>query len=240
MWIGTGTRAPTSTAPTGRWSARYGKPDGMISEDLDQNAFFAEADGTVWLGSSRGLIRFQAGDPAGARAAAADRDRRRAARATGRSLDSRAASLLGPDERNFSVSWAGLTFIEPRKVRYKHRMVGPGRPVHRDRADRGAIPGAPERHAIASRSSASPPRGKVSASSGRLRGSWCSPPGGRPSGRGSSGCCSRRRPRRPRSCAGGRGTSRPSAGAWKRPSPRAAPSSPRPTGSCARPLSPTP
>ena len=35
----------------------------MVSDDLDQNAFFADADGTVWLGSSRGLIRFRAGIP---------------------------------------------------------------------------------------------------------------------------------------------------------------------------------
>ena len=54
-------RAPTSSAPDWTRVARYGKPDGMISDDLDQNAFFAEPDGTVWLGSSRGLIRFQAG-----------------------------------------------------------------------------------------------------------------------------------------------------------------------------------
>ena len=150
-------RAPTSSRATGRGSARYGKPDGMVSEDLDQNAFFAEPDGTVWLGSSRGLIRFQAGHDARARS------RRRPSSSPTRSAGRPARSTRPrrrcstPGERNFSVSWAGLTFIEPRKVRYRHRMVGPGRPVHRDRADRGAVPGPADRRRTASRCSASRP-----------------------------------------------------------------------------------
>ncbi len=121
MWIGTGSGADVYGAD---WTlvARYGRLDGMISEDLDQNAFLAEADGTVWLGSSRGLIRSQPGIPPApepppnvvlTNVSASDRPLRATAEAS-----------LPPDERNVSVSWAGLTYVEPRKVRYKHRMAG--------------------------------------------------------------------------------------------------------------------
>ncbi len=121
VWIGTGTGADVF-GPDWKHVARYGKPDGMVSDDLDQNAFFAESGGTVWLGSSRGLVRFQAGvtpapepPPPIVITEAEAGDRR---------LDPTRPAEIGSGERNFSVSWAGLTFLEPRKVRYRHRMVG--------------------------------------------------------------------------------------------------------------------
>jgi diguanylate cyclase (GGDEF)-like protein len=121
MWIGTGSGADVFGT---NWSpaARYGKSDGMISDDLDQNAFLADPDGIVWLGSSRGVIRFRSGiSPAPepppevviTNVSAGDRP-----------LDVGVPATLPPWERNFGVSWAGLTYIEPRRVRYKHRMIG--------------------------------------------------------------------------------------------------------------------
>jgi len=121
VWVGTGTGADVF-GPDWKHLARYGKPDGMVSDDLDQNAFFAEPDGSVWLGSSRGLIRFQAGttpapEPPPPIVITA-------AEAGGRPLDPLRPAVLASGERNFSVSWSGLTFIEPRRVRYRHRMLG--------------------------------------------------------------------------------------------------------------------
>jgi ligand-binding sensor domain-containing protein len=121
IWIGTGTGADVF-GPDWKHVARYGKPDGMITDDLDQNAFFAEDDGTVWLGSSRGLIRFQAGttpapEPPPPIVITA-------AQAGSRALNPVQPAVIESGERNFGVSWAGLTFLEPRRVRYMHRLVG--------------------------------------------------------------------------------------------------------------------
>jgi diguanylate cyclase (GGDEF)-like protein len=121
LWIGTGSGADVYTA---NWAlaARYGKSNGMITDDLDQNAFFADADGTVWLGSSRGLVRFQSGIPPAPQPE--PHVVITSVRTGGRPLDPATGATLGPGERDFSVAWAGLTFVEPRKVRYRYRMVG--------------------------------------------------------------------------------------------------------------------
>ncbi len=121
LWIGTGTGADVF-GPDGRRAARYGRPDGMVSDDLDQNAFLAEPDGGVWLGSSRGLIRYEPGTTPAPQPAPPIVIT--SAEAGGRALDPTRPVVVGSSERNFSVSWAGLTFIEPRRVRYRHRMVG--------------------------------------------------------------------------------------------------------------------
>jgi diguanylate cyclase (GGDEF)-like protein len=121
LWIGTGSGADVF-APDWSPIARYGKPDGMISEDLDQNAFLAESDGTVWLGSSRGLIRFQAGGKAAPQPAPTVVITE--VRVGDRRLDPTQRAVLPPGERDFSASWAGLTFVEPRRVRFRYRMIG--------------------------------------------------------------------------------------------------------------------
>jgi diguanylate cyclase (GGDEF)-like protein len=121
MWIGTGSGANVYGKD---WSSArsLGKIDGMISEDLDQNAFLAEPDGTVWLGSSRGLIHYR---PAAAPAPRPDPGVVITEVSVGdRKLDPNRRAVLRPGERDFSASWAGLTFLEPRKVRFRYRMLG--------------------------------------------------------------------------------------------------------------------
>jgi diguanylate cyclase (GGDEF)-like protein len=123
LWMGTGSGGDVFARDWSRVRS-FGKLDGLISEDLDQNAFLAEPDGTVWLGSSRGLIRY--------REAASPAPRPdptiviTEVRTGNRRLDPTRAAVLEPGERDFSASWAGLTFLEPRKVRFRYRMLGLG------------------------------------------------------------------------------------------------------------------
>ena len=100
----------------------YGRSDGLITDDMNQNAFFAEPDGTVWIGTSRGLVRSEPGAPAAAHLP--PRVVLLEARASDRRLDPSQPARLGRDERDVRLSWAALTFVEPRRVRYRYRLVG--------------------------------------------------------------------------------------------------------------------
>ena len=123
LWIGSGNgvdRLPPGSARP----IHYGRSSGLISEDLDQNAFFAEPDGTVWFGTSRGLVRYLAGieaaiaPPPPILVTEATAGRRR--------LDPTHSepARLTRDQRSVRIAWAGLTFLDPRKVRYRYRLSG--------------------------------------------------------------------------------------------------------------------
>ena len=123
LWIGSGNGVDVLAADESR-PTHFGRSSGLISEDLDQNAFFAEPDETVWLGTSRGLVRYHPGpatslDPIPPVLVTE-------ATAGSRRLDpqSRAPARLSRDERTVHLSWAGLTFLDPRRVRYRYRLSG--------------------------------------------------------------------------------------------------------------------
>ncbi len=100
----------------------YGRSDGLITDDMDQNAFLAEADGTVWIGTSRGLVRYTPGVPPARHLAPPVVFLE--GWAGGRPLDLTRPARLSRRERDVTLSWAALTFIEPRRVRYIYRLVG--------------------------------------------------------------------------------------------------------------------
>jgi len=120
VWAGTqlGIDVFPATGPP----VHYGRSDGLISDDMNQNAFFAEVDGVVWIGTSRGLVRFTPG------VAAAPRHPPRVvfleAWAGARRLGIAAPASLGRGERDLRLSWTALTFIEPRRIRYRYRLIG--------------------------------------------------------------------------------------------------------------------
>jgi diguanylate cyclase (GGDEF)-like protein len=122
LWVGSD-RGLDVFAADGRTRRRFARADGLLTEDMDQNAFFADADGVVWLGTSRGLVRYE---PRAAVAAAppptvviteviAGQDRR---------LSPAETPMLARSERSLTIDWAGLTFRDPRAVTYRYRMVG--------------------------------------------------------------------------------------------------------------------
>jgi diguanylate cyclase (GGDEF)-like protein len=120
LW--SGTQLGLDVYPPKGPAIHYGRSDGLLTDDMNQNAFLAEPDGTVWIGTSRGLAGYRPGEA----------PRRRwpprvvllEAWAGGHALDLAAPVRLSRGERDLRLSWAALTFIEPRRVRYLYRLAG--------------------------------------------------------------------------------------------------------------------
>ena len=120
--IWAGTQLGVNVYPARGAPVHYGRSDGLITDDMNQNAFFGDSDGTVWLGTSRGLVRFTPGVPPVKRLPPPVVLLE--AWAGGRALDLAAAGRLSRRERDLRLSWAALTFVEPRRVKYIYRLVG--------------------------------------------------------------------------------------------------------------------
>jgi signal transduction histidine kinase/CheY-like chemotaxis protein/streptogramin lyase len=56
LWSGSDSGIGVLTA--GRWR-HYGQLDGLVWDDCNSRAFLADRDGSIWIGTSRGLSRFQ-------------------------------------------------------------------------------------------------------------------------------------------------------------------------------------
>lgn len=106
----------------GKRIRNFGKADGLLSEDMSQNAFLAERDGTVWLGTSRGLVQHRPGPTP--ESASPPTIVLTECWGGARRLDLNRPTRLLHSENVFNVSWAGLTFIAPKKVRFRYRLVG--------------------------------------------------------------------------------------------------------------------
>ena len=96
--------------------------DGLIWDDCAANAFLAEADGTVWIGTLKGLSRYRP-DPQPLSPAPP------AAVVTSVRFGPRAADPANlPEvpfrEHDFQVAFAGLTFLSEKNVRFRYQLEG--------------------------------------------------------------------------------------------------------------------
>lgn len=120
-WLWVGTDHGVDVYDRTRWR-HYGRSDGLIWDDCNSNASFADADGSVWVGTSRGLSRFHpAATPApnvpppvvltqvklGGKIAA-----------PGRSLE------MPYQENSLQVRFAALTFVQEASVIFRYRLEG--------------------------------------------------------------------------------------------------------------------
>jgi diguanylate cyclase (GGDEF)-like protein len=99
----------------------YDMNDGLIWDDLSSHSFLAEPDGSFFIGTSRGLARF---DPSG-RAPV-----ERPPRIVVTSALTGDVERLGEDspvvpyaERTFQVAYSALTFRDPQAVRFRYRLL---------------------------------------------------------------------------------------------------------------------
>jgi signal transduction histidine kinase/streptogramin lyase/ActR/RegA family two-component response regulator len=120
LWVGTD-RGVAARESSGGWSV-YTHEDGLVWDDCASNSFWAESDGTVWIGTLKGLSRFHPSPnpvPASAPAAVVT-----AVQYGLQSGDPAAAAQVSFRDRDFSVSFSGLSYISEKHVRFRYRLMG--------------------------------------------------------------------------------------------------------------------
>jgi len=120
-WIWYGSDSGVDYYDGTRWR-HYGQQDGLIWDDCDGNSFLADADGSVWIGTSGGLSHFH---PTGGfnqeivpsveitRAQVGDRT----------TSDSRAI-VVPPGHAPLFVFFSGLTFTHEDDVQFRYSLLG--------------------------------------------------------------------------------------------------------------------
>ncbi|MCA1825369.1 MAG: diguanylate cyclase [Myxococcales bacterium] len=118
LWVGTGQGADVFDA---HGTEHFGQARGMAGDDCDANAFLADPNGDVWLGTSTGLARFIGGNYAG------PPDPPHPVIVEARVGNSR---LLGKElhkveGRNpaLEVHFAGLSFLDEARVQHQVRLL---------------------------------------------------------------------------------------------------------------------
>jgi len=118
-WIGTDNGVAVGS-PAG-WTV-YTHEDGMIWSDCAANAFLAEPDGAVWIGTLRGLSHYRpSGQPAPRPVPPVAIT---ALHFGDRAGDPEVRSEVPFRDRNFLVTFAGLSFLSEKRMRFRYRLEG--------------------------------------------------------------------------------------------------------------------
>ena len=105
----------------GRSWRHYGRGDGLVWDDCDAESFFADADGSVWIGTSRGLSHFR--PPAENPQQQAPTALVTAATFAGRAADTSASPEITYRNRSLQVRFSALTFLNESEVRFRYRLL---------------------------------------------------------------------------------------------------------------------
>ncbi len=104
-----------------RWIV-YTHEDGLVWDDCAANAFWPEPDGSVWIGTLKGLSRFrpasrlvpQTGPPPAITSA----------RFGEHAADPAVPAEVSFRDRDFLVTFTGLTFLSEKNVRFRYQLAG--------------------------------------------------------------------------------------------------------------------
>ena len=119
LWVGTDSGLDVRSG--GRWH-HYGRAEGLIWDDCNENGFFADTDGSVWIGTSGGLAHF--------------RPRSvsfpdlpppvvlTSVQAGGRAYAPADTPSLRHDRNSLLVNFAALTFVNESGVSFQYRLAG--------------------------------------------------------------------------------------------------------------------
>ncbi len=118
-WLWVGTDHGVDVYDHARWR-HFGHSDGVIWDDTNRNAFLAEPSGDVWIGTSRGLSRFQAratplpGVPPPVVFTSV--------KLGGQEVDPFAAKEVPYSQNSLQVQMAALTFLQESSVVFRYRL----------------------------------------------------------------------------------------------------------------------
>jgi signal transduction histidine kinase/streptogramin lyase len=120
-WLWVGTDHGVDVFDRARWR-HYGRSDGLIWDDCNSNAFFADSDGSVWVGTSRGLSRFR---PSSTIAPSVPPPVVFTSVKLGDKTVDPTHSLEVPyQENSLQVRFAALTFVQESSVLFRYRLTG--------------------------------------------------------------------------------------------------------------------
>ncbi len=126
QWVGTDHGVDMFDGSSWR---HYGRSQGLIWDDCNQNGFLADIDGSVWIATSRGLSRFH---PAPAPAPMIPPPVVfTSVGIGGRSVDANSTLVAPFDQNSLRVNFSALSFVQEAAVLYRYRMV----PIDRDWVD---------------------------------------------------------------------------------------------------------
>jgi signal transduction histidine kinase/streptogramin lyase len=119
LWLGTdnGVAVRSSAA----WTV-YNHEDGLVWDDCAPGSFFAETDGTVWIGTLKGLSRYRPGDRAAGTLAPPVVVT--AVRFGERSGNPSIYSEVPLGDRDFLVTFAALSFLREKSIAFRYRLQG--------------------------------------------------------------------------------------------------------------------
>jgi signal transduction histidine kinase/ligand-binding sensor domain-containing protein len=119
LWIGTDQGAAVRS-PTG-WTL-YSHEDGMVWDDCAAGSFYAEPEGTVWIGTLKGLSRYR--PSARAASSLAPPVVVTAARFGELLGDPAVHSEVPLRDRDFLVTFAALSFLRQKNIAFRYRLQG--------------------------------------------------------------------------------------------------------------------
>jgi len=104
-----------------RWR-HYGQAQGLLWEDCVSHSLFADADGGVWVGTSRGLSRFH--PPAQAVGNVAPPVVLTSVQFGGHLVSASDGMKVPYKFHSLAIRFAGLSFLNERAVRFRYRLTG--------------------------------------------------------------------------------------------------------------------
>lgn len=124
LWVGTGAGVDVfggDARPQVAYLEHFGQSDGLPGDDCDARSFLSEPDGSVWVGTSTGLARFdgaQYGGPVPAPAVAF----LNATVGGAATSHSNAGIELAPGQSRLALRYTALSFANPGRLSFQARL----------------------------------------------------------------------------------------------------------------------